>query len=78
MLHAHSDHELRIRLIPSRTPRVFQCKDIGIVRVVVVLRVVVLAFVAYRWHITVRVAGYTVLQGKVHSLTILCCGKFQD
>ena len=59
--HAHSDHQLRIRLIPSRTicvsePSVLQCKDIGIVRVVVVLRVVVLAFVPHRGHITVRVA----------------------
>ena len=36
------------------------------VRVVVVLRVVVLAFVPHRWYITVRVAGCTPFQGEAH------------
>ena len=40
-----------------------------IVRVVLVLRLVVLAFVPHRWHIIVREAACTPLQGEAHSLT---------
>ena len=45
-----------------------QCQDIGIVRVVVVLLLVVSAFVPHQWHITLRVAGCIPLQGEAHSL----------
>ena len=55
--------------------------DIRIVRLVVVLRVVVLAFVPHPWHITVRVAGYFPLQGKApffdeKTSTKTCHGHF--
>ena len=49
-------HDTSNDFLPSS---VLQCTDIRIVRVVVLLRVVVLAQVPHGWNITVRVAGCT-------------------
>ena len=54
-------NDLSVRLVPSRTiclseyPAYFFARVLALC-VVVVLRVVALAFVSHRWHITVRVA----------------------